>query len=124
MTLSVDTAAVRAFAAKLREALAYAEAGQRYVNANGNFGVSESGLIGYIVPQHRAYMDALNNMLSHLERITDASETSMVNIARTYEHTDKHSAQAMDASYPEVTRPPANPEPQADNYPQPQPYKW
>jgi len=124
MTLKVDPAAIRVFAVKLSEVLAHAEAGQRYVNANGNFSMSESGLIGYIVPQHRAYMEALNKMLSHLERITDASEASMVNIARLYEHTDKHSAQAIDAGYPIVARPPANPEPQWGNYPYQQPYKW
>jgi hypothetical protein len=37
MTLKVDPQALRTYAARLADALAYAEAGKRYVNAYGSF---------------------------------------------------------------------------------------
>ncbi len=124
MTLRFDPQAVRTYAARLSEALAYVEAAKGYVKANGNFSTNESGLIGYIFPHHRSYMDALNQMLAHLAKITDASESSMQGIAGTYERTDKRSAQAVDASYPAVVRPPISHEAQERKYPEPPIYRW
>jgi len=107
MALKVDADALRIYAAKLTEALAQVEAAESYVNTNGNFSANESGLIGYIIPHHRTYLDALNRMLTHLASIADASGNNMQQMAASYERTDKRSAEAIDASYPEVARTPA-----------------
>ena len=124
MTLRVDPQALRAYAARLSEALAHAEAGRQYVNANGSFTAQETGLIGYLIPHHHAYVDALNRMLNHIAKVTDASEQAMNGIARAYERTDKRSAQELDAGYPAVARPAVSHEAQERNYPAPPTNVW
>jgi uncharacterized protein YukE len=119
MTFKVHPDALRAYADRLAEALHQIESAETYVNDNGGFSVDESGLIGYLVPAHRSYVDALNKMLGHLAAITDTSEASMRQIAASYEHTDRRSAATVDASYPEVARPPISHEAQEGNYPAP-----
>jgi VCBS repeat-containing protein len=105
MTLKVEPEALRAYAVRLAAARSYAETARNYVNGYGNFSAHETGLIGYLVPHHRTYMDALTKMLDHLASIADASDGSMRAIAKTYEGTDQRSAESIDASYPVVARP-------------------
>jgi len=105
MTLKVDPAALRTYAARLSEALAQAEAAGRYVKVHGGFTAHETGLIGYLVPYHHSYVEALGNMLAQIARIADASEQSMKGIAGSYEAVDNRSAEAVDASYPVTVRP-------------------
>jgi len=107
------------FAPRPAEALAHAEAGKRYVIGNGTFTAHEAGLIGYLIPHHRAYVEALTRMLDHIAKIVDASEQSMNGIATSYERTDKRSAEEVDASYPAVVRPPISHEAQERNHPVP-----
>ena len=124
MTLKVDPQVLRAYAERLSQALAHAEKAKTYVNAHGTFTAHETGLIGYIIPHHHSYVDALNQMLAHIAKVTDASEQSMKDIAGTYEHTDKGAAQAIDASYPETARPGDTHEAQELNYPAPPRNVW
>jgi hypothetical protein len=95
MTLHVAPRALCAYAANLSEDLAYVEAIKTYVDSDGNFGTDESGLIGYIFPQRRSYIDALNQMLAHITKVTVASENVMKGIAATCEHTEKRAAQTV-----------------------------
>ena len=114
MTLEVDSAALRAYSRKLAELMEAAETARRYVNNNANLKLTEGGLLGYIVGSHRSYVDALNQMLDHLARVTDASADSLREIGDTYDRTDKHSAEKLDATYPEIVRTRQNQDPWDD----------
>jgi len=105
MTLKVDPEALRAYAARLSEALASAEAAERYVKAHGMFSFHQTGLIGYFAPYHHSYVEALGVMLAQIARVADASEQSMKGIAGSYEEADSRSAEAVDDSYPVTARP-------------------
>jgi hypothetical protein len=102
LTLKVDPTALRVYSLKLSALMVAADTARRYVNNNGNLSLNEGGLLGYIVGSHRSYVEALNQMLEHLVRVTDASADSLTEIGDTYDRTDKHSAEALDATYPET----------------------
>jgi hypothetical protein len=121
MTLKVDPAALRVYSRKLSALTEAADTARRYVNNNANLSLTEGGLLGYIVGSHRSYVDALNRMLDHLARVTDASSDSMNEIGDTYDRTDKHSAEELDATYPETVRPHQNQDPWDDRQNRPPP---
>ncbi|MEV6487085.1 type VII secretion target [Actinoplanes sp. NPDC051633] len=123
MTFEVDPEALRAYASRLQTMREYATTARSYVNSNGTFSAQETGLIGYLIPHHRTYMDALTEMLTHLAEVADASDGSMRAIAASYERSDTDAAARVDASYPVVARPPLNHEPY-DREHRPPPTTW
>lgn len=121
MTLQVDPAALREYSRKLSTLMEAADTARRYVNDNANLKLTEGGLLGHIVGSHRSYVDALNQMLDHLARVTDASADSMKAIDDTYDRTDTRSAEELDATYPEIVRPLENRDPWDDRQYSPAP---
>jgi hypothetical protein len=104
MTFRVEPAALRRYAGQLADGRRVADAANSYVQRHGSFSFHEKGLLGFIAPGHRHLMADLGRLLSHLGELSDASSKSMSQVADGYEHSDKKSQAAIDATYPEVPR--------------------
>jgi len=104
MTFNVDPAALRAAAAKIGDSRRVAEAAKSYVLQHGSFSLHDQGLIGNLAPGHRNLMNDLDQMLSRLSQLGDASEKALKQTAERYEKTDRDAEARVDASYPEVPR--------------------
>lgn len=104
MTFRVEPAALRRYAGQLADGRRVADAANSYVQRHGTFTLHEKGLLGLIAPGHRHLMADLARLLRHLGDLSDASSTAMNQVADGYEHSDKESQAAIDATYPEVPR--------------------
>ncbi|MBM0277429.1 hypothetical protein [Micromonospora tarensis] len=105
MTFTVHPPALRVYADQLVEAGKAAEAAKVYVQTHGSFSLHERGLLGMAAPGHRNLVGALDELLSHLGKLTEASATALRQVADRYEHTDATIAADLDATYPVVPRP-------------------
>ena len=105
MSFRVEPPALRTYAARLADAHQAAEAAKRYVNRHGSFSLHEKGLMGFVAPGHRHLIAALDEMLGHLERLTDASGRTLSQTAGRYEASDLRAESTVDAAYPVVPRP-------------------
>lgn len=105
MSFRVEPQALRTYAGQLADGQQVADAAGRYVHRYGDFSFHEKGLIGFVAPGHRHLMAALDHMLSHLNDLADGSSQALTGVAADYEHTDRRTAAAIDATYPAVPRP-------------------
>lgn len=108
MSFDVEPTDLRAFAITLQQAYADTADTKTYVHAYGNFGFHETGIIGVLSGAHAEWMGKLDEMLSHLQVLTDSSSRALRDIATTYESTDTDAAAHVDAGYPEAPRPSVN----------------
>ncbi|MEU4219604.1 hypothetical protein [Actinoplanes sp. NPDC026623] len=108
MSFSVEPADLRVFATTLQHAYADADAAKTYVHAHGSFSFHESGIIGALSGAHSEWMGKLDEMLTHLQALTDSSSRAISDIATQYKSSDEDSAARVDASYPAEPRPPVN----------------
>jgi hypothetical protein len=104
MTFEVEPTALRTGAVKVGDAARVAEAAGRYVTQHGSFSFHERGLIGFLAPGHRHLMSDLQQVLTQLGHLGDASRTALNQIADRYEHTDLNTEANLDATYPAVRR--------------------
>lgn len=105
MSFTVDPAALRRYASRLDEVERVAEDAKRYVEAHGNFGFHETGIIGFAAPGHRHLMASLQDLLGHLRELGVESQKGLRDAAEEYQRSDEESAARTDAAYPEVPRP-------------------
>jgi len=107
MTFQVDPAALRAYASRLDVVERVAGDAARYVEAHGTFGWHEAGIMGKAAPGHDRLMTNLRDLLGRLGELGTASQKALRATADTYLRTDRHTASALDATYPPVPRPSA-----------------
>jgi hypothetical protein len=119
MTLRVEPRELRVFAAELADACRAVQAAKSYVRAQGTFSLHERGAIGVIFPGHSNYLDALDQMLTHLAALTEGSGQTMTRLAGEYEHSDLDAAARFDDSYPLYPRAPQSREAADRNVPLP-----
>ncbi|BCY08815.1 hypothetical protein [Actinoplanes sp. L3-i22] len=105
MTFSVEPADMRAYAAKLLDLSDDAIEGKAYTHRYGDIGITENGIFGALLMSHSRFMTRLDDMSSHLKKLTDSNHQSLMQIARGYEAIDHRSAAEIDDSYPTTQRP-------------------
>jgi uncharacterized protein YukE len=105
VSFKVDPQAIRAYAHQMKEAANVAGIAAGYVRRHDNVSAHGTGLLAQAMGSHAELVSALDQMLDHLNRLTDTSETALKQTVAQYEHTDRDSAARIDACYPEVTRP-------------------
>ncbi|MBB2940537.1 uncharacterized protein YukE [Actinoplanes lutulentus] len=105
MTLRVDPAALRLYAAQMTEMTRAAEAAKSYIDQWGSLTPHERGFLGIVFQRHPNYVERIDAMLDRVRQLTDASAASLTTTARTYEATDSSSAAELDASYSPSPRP-------------------
>jgi hypothetical protein len=105
MSFSVEPQALRTYARQLEDARQVADAAKRYVHQYGDLSLHERGLISLMAPWHQQLVAALNDLLGHLETVTDSSADALRKAATHYERTDLRTEGAIDATYPAVPRP-------------------
>jgi hypothetical protein len=104
MSFQVDPAALRRYAGRLDEVERIAEDAGRYVEAHGNFGFHEAGIIGFAAPGHRHLMANLHELVTRLRELGVESQKALRTAADEYQRTDEQAAAKVDATYPEVPR--------------------
>jgi hypothetical protein len=102
-SFAVDPAALRSCATAVDAQADAADAGRRYVDRYGTFPLHASGLIGYFLSAHPAYLDALRRRCAHLEELLRESAAQLRNSAAYYERTDATTAAEFDRRLPGVT---------------------
>jgi hypothetical protein len=106
MGFAVYPPALRTYAKQLADAQQAAEIAKRYVDKHGGFGAHDKGLLGMVLPHHEQLVGALDQMLTHLRELTEASSRAMDSLAAHYESADVRADATADAAYPAVPRPP------------------
>jgi hypothetical protein len=105
MSFAVDPPALRTFARQLADAHEVAETAKRYVYRHGTFSMHEGGLMGPAGPVASEPAHGLDQLLTHLDTLADASSQAMNDMAAHYERTDLRVEATVDAAYPSVPRP-------------------
>jgi hypothetical protein len=105
MTFRVEPQAVRTLAGHIQDAQDAAEFAAQYIHRYSDIGMHGTGLLGQALGSHADLVGELDRMLARVGELTDASSTSLGQVAAGYEDTDQHAAAQLDASYPEVPRP-------------------
>ncbi|GID98018.1 hypothetical protein ACFQFC_15825 [Amorphoplanes digitatis] len=108
MSFGVEPADLRVFATTLQQAYSDADAAKAYVHAHGSFSFHETGIIGVLSGAHSEWVGKLDEMLNHLQALTDSSSRALNEIATQYEASDEDSAARVDATYPVALRPSVN----------------
>jgi hypothetical protein len=77
VTFRVEPQAIRAYALQMQEAAHVAGIATGYVRRHDNVNTHGTGLLAQAMGSHAELVSALDNMLDHLNRLTDTSETAL-----------------------------------------------
>src|SRR5690242_2832079 len=104
MVFRVYPHVVRQVAASFGVCSEVAKVAQRYAANHGALGWHDRGVIGTITAAHEHFVGHLDARLGHLVALLAESGVELNDVAAYYEHVDTASAEALDSTYPPVSR--------------------
>jgi hypothetical protein len=120
MTFTVEPEALRGYARQLSDLADAVDAAGSYITAQGDISWHDAGAVtGYlsydslgnlIQPAHERFSGEIAATLVYLGDLLQRSERALSGAASWYAETDRSAAAQLDATYPRIARPSADPE--------------